>query len=44
MNEIEISATQCPMQYSHAGNGDVLDIVVHNNIRVSGVIVQITYQ
>jgi hypothetical protein len=39
MNEFEISAPQCPTHYSHAGNGDVLDIVVHKNIRVSEVIV-----
>jgi hypothetical protein len=36
MNDFEISAPQCP---THAGNGDVLDIVVHKNIRVSDVIV-----
>jgi hypothetical protein len=28
-NGFEISATQCPTHYSPAGNGDVLDIVVH---------------
>jgi hypothetical protein len=30
VNEFEISAPQCPTHYSHAGNGDVLDIVVCN--------------
>jgi hypothetical protein len=39
MNKFEISAPQCPTHYSHAGNGDVLDIVVHKNIRLSDVIV-----
>jgi hypothetical protein len=39
MNEFEISAPQCPTHYSHVGNGDVLDIVVHKNIRVSDVTV-----
>jgi endonuclease/exonuclease/phosphatase (EEP) superfamily protein YafD len=39
VNEFEISAPQCPTHYSHAGNGDVLDIVVHQNIRLSDVIV-----
>jgi hypothetical protein len=33
-NDYEISAPQCPTHYSHAGNGDVLDIVVHKNISV----------
>jgi hypothetical protein len=37
--EFEISAPQCPTPYSPAGNGDVLDIVVHKNIRVSDDIV-----
>jgi hypothetical protein len=36
-NQFEISAPQCPIHYSPAGNGDVLDIVVHQNIRVSDV-------
>jgi hypothetical protein len=35
----EISAPQCPTHYSPAGNGDVLDIVVHQNVRLSEVIV-----
>jgi hypothetical protein len=39
MNKFEITAPQCPTHYSHAGNGDVLDIVVHKNIRVSNVFV-----
>jgi len=30
-NEFEISAPQSPTRYSPAGNGDVLDIVVHQN-------------
>jgi endonuclease/exonuclease/phosphatase family metal-dependent hydrolase len=39
VNQFEISAPQCPTHYSPSGNGDVLDIVVHQNIRVSDVIV-----
>jgi exonuclease III len=31
-NEFEIPAPQCPTLYSPAGNGDILDIVVHQNI------------
>jgi hypothetical protein len=38
-NDFKISAPQCPTQYSPVGNGDVLDIVVHKNIRLSNVIV-----
>jgi hypothetical protein len=38
-SQFAISAPQSPTHYSHAGNGDVLDIVVHQNIRVSDVIV-----
>jgi hypothetical protein len=38
MNEFEISALQCPTHYSPAGYGDVLDIAVHQNIRLSDVI------
>jgi hypothetical protein len=38
-NDFEILAPQCPTHYSHVGNSDVLDIVVHKNIRVSDVIV-----
>jgi hypothetical protein len=39
INEIEIKAPQCSTHYSPAGNGYVLDIVVHKNIRLSHVIV-----
>jgi hypothetical protein len=39
MNEFEISAPQYPTHYSPAENGDVLDIVVHKNVRLSEVIV-----
>jgi hypothetical protein len=39
INEFEISTPQCPSHYSPAGNGDVLDIVVHQNDRLSSVIV-----
>jgi hypothetical protein len=39
VHDFEISAPQCPTHYSPAGNGDVLDIVVHQNNRVSEVIV-----
>jgi hypothetical protein len=42
LNEFKISAPQCPTHYSPVGtvgNGDVLDIVVHQNSRVSDVIV-----
>jgi hypothetical protein len=35
INEFEISAPQCLTHYSPAGNGDVLDIVVHKNFRLS---------
>jgi hypothetical protein len=38
LSDFEISAPQCPTHYSPAGNGDVLDIVIHQNIRVSDVI------
>jgi hypothetical protein len=34
LSEFEISAPQCPTYYSPAGNGDVLDNVVRQNIRV----------
>jgi hypothetical protein len=33
LEDFEISATQCPRHYFPAGNGDVLDIVVHRNIK-----------
>jgi hypothetical protein len=39
INEFEILAPLCPTHYSPAGNGDVLDIVVHKNVRVSEVTV-----
>jgi hypothetical protein len=39
VNEFEISAPKCPNHYSPSGNCDVLDIVVHQNIRASDVIV-----
>jgi hypothetical protein len=39
VNEFEISAPQYPTHYSPAGNGDMLDTVVHQNIRVSDVTV-----
>jgi hypothetical protein len=39
LSEFEISAPQCPTHYSPAGNGDMLDIVVHQNVRVSDVTV-----
>jgi hypothetical protein len=38
-SDFEISAPQYPTHYSPMGNGDVLDIVVHKNIRLSDVIV-----
>jgi hypothetical protein len=39
VNDFEISTPQHPTHYSPAGNGDVLDIVVYQNIRLSHVIV-----
>jgi hypothetical protein len=39
LSEFEFSAPQYPTHYSPAGNGDVLDIVVHQNNRMSDVIV-----
>jgi hypothetical protein len=39
INEFEISAPQCPTHYSPRGNGNVLDIVGHKNVRLSEVIV-----
>jgi hypothetical protein len=38
-SDFEISAPRYPTPYSPMGNGDVLDIVVHKNIRLSDVIV-----
>jgi hypothetical protein len=37
LSDFEISAPQCPTHYSPMGNGDVLDIVNHQNIRASDV-------
>jgi hypothetical protein len=42
LDDFEISAPQCPTHYSPAGNGDVLDIVVHRNMKLSNVMV-VTY-
>jgi hypothetical protein len=39
INEFEISAPQCPTNYSPTGNGDVLDIVVHKNVLLLEIIV-----
>jgi hypothetical protein len=39
VNQFEIKTTQCPAHNSPSGNGDGLDIVVHQNIRVSDAIV-----
>jgi hypothetical protein len=39
LGEFEISAPQCSTHHSRSGNGDALDIVVHQNIRLSDVIV-----
>jgi endonuclease/exonuclease/phosphatase family metal-dependent hydrolase len=39
LSEFEISAPQYPTHYSPTGNGDVIHIVVHQNIRVPDVIV-----
>jgi endonuclease/exonuclease/phosphatase family metal-dependent hydrolase len=38
-SEFEISTPQCPTHYSPAGNGDIRDIVVHQNFRMSDVTV-----
>jgi hypothetical protein len=38
ITEFEISAPQCPTRYSLAGNGDVLDIVVHKNVWLSVIV------
>jgi hypothetical protein len=38
-SNFEISAPQCCMHYTSNGRGDVMDIVVHQNIRLSEVIV-----
>jgi hypothetical protein len=39
INEFEISAPQCPTHYFPVENGEVLDIVVHKNVRLSEIIV-----
>jgi hypothetical protein len=39
INKFEISAPQCSTHYSPAGNGDVLDTVIHQSVRLSDVIV-----
>jgi hypothetical protein len=39
VNEFEISAPQCSSHYSPAGRSDMLDIAVHQNVRLSEVIV-----
>jgi hypothetical protein len=38
-SDFQILAPQCPTHYSPVGNGDVLDIVVYRNIRLSNIIV-----
>jgi hypothetical protein len=35
VNQFEISASQCLAHYSPAGSGDVLDVIVHKNVRLS---------
>jgi hypothetical protein len=39
VNEFEISVEQYLTHYSPAGNGDVLNIVVHKNVQLSEVTV-----
>jgi hypothetical protein len=39
VNQFEISAPQCPTHYSPAVNGDVLHVLIHQNIGVSDVII-----
>jgi hypothetical protein len=39
LSEFENSAPQCPTHYSSAGNGDLVDILVHQNIRLLNVMV-----
>jgi hypothetical protein len=38
-SNFEISTPQCSTQYGHDGRGDVLDILLHQKIRLSGFIV-----
>jgi hypothetical protein len=35
INDLEISAPKCPTRYCPARNGDMLDVVVHKNVRLS---------
>jgi hypothetical protein len=42
INQFEISASQCLAHYSPVGSGDVLDIVVYKNFRLSEFIVSDT--
>jgi len=37
--DFQISAPRCPIHYTLQGNGDVLDIVVHQNVHLSDVTV-----
>jgi hypothetical protein len=37
VNDFEVTAPQLPTHYTPTGNGDVLEIVVHQNIRLSHV-------
>jgi hypothetical protein len=39
INEFEISAPHYPTHYSPTGNGGVLEIVVHKNVRLSEIVV-----
>jgi endonuclease/exonuclease/phosphatase family metal-dependent hydrolase len=39
INQFDISTPHCPTHYSPAVNGEVLDMVVHKNIRLSEVTV-----
>jgi hypothetical protein len=38
-DDLEVSARQCPTHYSAVGNGDVLDIMLRKNMKISNVIV-----
>jgi hypothetical protein len=38
-NDFKIISPQCPTHYSLVGSGDVLDVAVHNNTRLSSVVV-----
>jgi hypothetical protein len=38
-SDFQISAPQCPTHCTPSGNGDVLDIVLHRNVRISEVTV-----